>query len=965
MSDMRVRAAVGRADLLRLIAELGDSQAEACAALVGLVWQPPLPSAPEPSRRDVRSPADAEPAPSELGAAEPLKASLAAVIEATTEVPEDSMALLDDLHDVQAPRFDQLLLKRCATHEPPLQSLSPARRLASFARRLLRYPQATRHLDVAQWIRAIANGRPPRRLPTQSRLAWGRAGGMVWLASPGMQPYARDCRDLCAKVNHWSGAQAPVFLRAADGQWYRFNGRLRKAISPWMVARPFEWRHLERTCVLAWPQSDAAVIPGLSPPDSRHLTLLKPRAAPDGGLRLPPGAQAVQWDRGYPLKPHRTRPASCGDANEHAHDQRLLAALTLTVRCEPTLLRALRLLLGLPAGVEGSVWTHDSVQAGLLGLELRPDHTAHLRGALMEETPSLRRALADLVRAHHEGLSKLVQMEEHGFAAQLATAQATQATADGRPDWMNAARTLVQDPFSDEAAAVQRHVRRAARRAQAADWLEVPGLAETYVLANEELIRLGEALPPPLPAETVGRVLASRQGKLASQERVWHLIQQGAELVLIRTDIPPKQPSLAAIRAKDGVVLERTEVSQWVRLNEDRVVLGARWEGECWTLRSERSKLTIADAPRPAWAAEFGRDRRGLYVMAPALGSLQARFDWVASARSPEPFPGPAVFRFRGGASSLQAITVDDAEWRIGVDEPYGPFADLQVKGAVQRFRYLPPGEFWMGSPQDESERRSHEGPRHRVRLTHGLWLADTACTQALWLAVMGGKNPSRFAEDLSNPVEQVSWNDVQTFLQRIRPLLPPGTEAVLPTEAQWEYACRAGTDSPFAFGVNVRPDQVNYDGNYPYGLGAKGLFRRQTVLVKSLPPNDWGLYEMHGNVWEWCADAQRPYEGAELIEDPRGPAEPGLEAHRAVRGGSWIGYAWSVRSAYRNANPRDDRYDSLGFRLALRSSSTSPEGAERPAPEAPPVLAPGPEGVGPAARRDAGPPRRKAAPKK
>jgi sulfatase modifying factor 1 len=264
-------------------------------------------------------------------------------------------------------------------------------------------------------------------------------------------------------------------------------------------------------------------------------------------------------------------------------------------------------------------------------------------------------------------------------------------------------------------------------------------------------------------------------------------------------------------------------------------------------------------------------------------------------------------------------------------DDAYGLWIDVDLAGVVQRFRWLEPGEFWMGSPDDEPERQEREGPRHRVRLTTGFWLADTACTQALWLAVMGGENPSRFQEDARNPVENVSWDDVSgasAFLPRVASLAP-GVIAELPTEAEWEYACRAGSETPFNFGATISPEQANYDGNHPYAGGRKGEYRQKTVPVKSFAPNGWGLYEMHGNVWEWCADGLRDY-ADETVEDWRGPDGP---APRVVRGGSWNGGAGRLRSAARLGGPRGYRRVYLGFRFALRSTSQEQEagGVTRP----------------------------------
>ena len=194
-----------------------------------------------------------------------------------------------------------------------------------------------------------------------------------------------------------------------------------------------------------------------------------------------------------------------------------------------------------------------------------------------------------------------------------------------------------------------------------------------------------------------------------------------------------------------------------------------------------------------------------------------------------------------------------------------------------------------MGSPEDEPERNNDE-VQHEVELTQGFWLADTACTQALWEAVMGS-NPSTF-KGAERPVENVSWEDCREFFELVNQA-EPGPDLWFPTEAQWEYACRAGSSTPFWFGGQVTPEQVNYDGNHPYAGGAKGKYREETVAVGSLPCNGWGLYEMHGNVWEWCLDWYGPYsEGKDV--DPQGPAGRG---YRVLRGGSWFSDAGSCRS--------------------------------------------------------------------
>ena len=175
------------------------------------------------------------------------------------------------------------------------------------------------------------------------------------------------------------------------------------------------------------------------------------------------------------------------------------------------------------------------------------------------------------------------------------------------------------------------------------------------------------------------------------------------------------------------------------------------------------------------------------------------------------------------------------------------------------------------------------------------------------------GENPSRFSDDPRNPVENVSWDDAQQFITKLNQRYP-NLNACLPSEAQWEYACRAGTTTAFSFGDNITPEQVNYNGTYPYSDGKRGLNRERTVPVASLPPNPWGLYEVHGNVWEWCEDWHGDNQ-THLQMDPRG-SDNG--ANRVLRGGSWIDEGGYVRSASRYGDLPGERRSRNGFRLAL-----------------------------------------------
>jgi formylglycine-generating enzyme required for sulfatase activity len=202
----------------------------------------------------------------------------------------------------------------------------------------------------------------------------------------------------------------------------------------------------------------------------------------------------------------------------------------------------------------------------------------------------------------------------------------------------------------------------------------------------------------------------------------------------------------------------------------------------------------------------------------------------------------------------------------------------------------------------------------HRVRITRPFWLGKYEVTQGQWQGVMGG-NPSYFqGAGRDAPVEQVSWDDIQGFLKKA--LQRSGETVALPTEAQWEYACRAGTATPFHFGNTISTEQVNYDGNYPYGGTPKGHYRRTTISVGELPANAWGLHDMHGNVYEWCADwYASDYYRSTLTDDPTGPASG---SDRVDRGGCWDFTAKVCRSANRGRSWPGLRSNLLGFRIAV-----------------------------------------------
>lgn len=228
------------------------------------------------------------------------------------------------------------------------------------------------------------------------------------------------------------------------------------------------------------------------------------------------------------------------------------------------------------------------------------------------------------------------------------------------------------------------------------------------------------------------------------------------------------------------------------------------------------------------------------------------------------------------------------------------------------KFVWIPPGVFMMGSPEDETGRMKDETP-HQVTLTKGFYMGIYTITQEDWLAVMG-TNPSKFQGEKRLPVEQVSWNDCHAFIAKLKEKDSDKKRYRLPTEAEWEYACRAGTTTPYYFGKSISVDQANYNGGYVYGDGKQGVYREKTLPVGSFAANPWGLYDMCGNVAQWCDDLYVENLPKGPVTDPKGMTG----GSKALRGGSWIDCPKECRSAFRGGSEPARKHSLVGFRLCF-----------------------------------------------
>lgn len=231
----------------------------------------------------------------------------------------------------------------------------------------------------------------------------------------------------------------------------------------------------------------------------------------------------------------------------------------------------------------------------------------------------------------------------------------------------------------------------------------------------------------------------------------------------------------------------------------------------------------------------------------------------------------------------------------------------------------VPAGHFKMGSPSTEIKRNENEGPQRTVDIQE-FWMGKYPVTQEEWIIVSQfppvdielKSNPSHFKEG-KRPVESISWHEAVEYCKRLSN--HSNRTYRFPTESEWEYACRAGTMAPFHFGETVTTDLANYDGRTKYGEGPNGEYREQTSDVGNFPPNAFGLCDMHGNVWEWCADHwHNNYKGA--YPDDRVWIESGSSKFRVIRGGGWNHSPEYCRSASRIGNTPTDRHSDIGFRV-------------------------------------------------
>ncbi len=931
---MRLSSQLSRVEMLACVQAYGMEHLEDCATALGYVRRAAAPLSLTLDESETRE----APVPTEMSTSRIATPEAPAQVRFARVVAQRQLAAAEVVREAplwfrNAVPYDTEVRANPALRPPPQQPLLPWPRLWPFLRLVLGVLAPTHRPDLPRVVALLARGQFLRQVPRLQQQRWAPTCQVVIDYAPPLRPFWSDCNVLHTRLQRLRGVHGLQLLALPDGEP---GGRC-------AVYTPQGWRAVESYHLPA-PGTPVLVLSDLGCLDStdvrrrqwRRLGRRLRRAGCQPVALMPcpprwwdealtPFFTPVCWDRGVRLPRYRgvTRRRSVPGqvAEPDARTEQLLGLLGRAIRVEPALLRAVRYALPVQVdvGSEATAWNHAQVHATPLVFYYDHEAIAHYRAAFAAQPEGLRRQVAHLLLAHHAHLSPAIGSEE---ALLLAESVPVSAAGQAQEFLARLAQTLWQQDGAF-AASAQDWCQRLGRRQREHEqlWRRYDALCAVWAMANRAALRAGIplTLPQGFDVARVSWVLASDP-----RPRQYVLRQRGHLLYVEAADPTPEAgrevPGSPLARLSAAAPYVQVSPSPAASAESTTYGLGQGMPLAPDTvlhLRTDAQKLTIDSMARPAWAESIGRDAQGLFA---TWAAGQRRAYWVPPGRYPvSNGSGTALgdLEITSGywGDAAEALTLLREGFRqpvwataYGVDD-YGLYAECSVAGVVQRMRWMAPGEFVMGSPVDEPTRYDDE-EQHAVLLTRGFWLADTTCTQALWQAVMGS-NPSEL-KGAERPVERVSWEDVQGFLGRLNTVLADSGFR-LPTEAEWEYACRAGTTTPFWFGAQITPEQVNYAGNYPYADGPQGLYRQETVPVQALPCNAWGLYQMHGNVWEWCQDWKATYP-AGLALDPVGPETGEI---RVLRGGGWINDAGLVRSAFRSAYPPGHRIDVIGFRLA------------------------------------------------
>jgi formylglycine-generating enzyme required for sulfatase activity len=880
------RQSLGRADLVRLLVCLAPREVASAAALLGY----------EREGGDVARDVGDEQAPN---VAPDVEREEPAGRQPVPFWRPEKMTFHDEPERDEAPKGPGLTRADIESpgtslmRTPPTPSLSPWPRLWPALREALRASLPGTELDVDAVARLWARGEPIHRFPKRARVVWA-ARCSVWIdRSRRLVPFWDDQDEVRSRLERVCGAahldvrwlDASTQSRGSRERGDFLHGHRPESATPVLLLGDLGLYGAEEDRV-AWRRTG-----------ERLRRCGVPTAAL---LPCPRSRWGAHPTRGWSLhawEPERTTARGQVSAEERAkRAEALLRLVSPALFVQPGLLRAVRRLLPAAeadAGTEADVWNHhpDVRRPDAVGLVVRREAAIqHQRAFVREVSQERRAAVRSLLRQWHQGLPR---------------------------ELWRAETLLWQGLFPDESEPLGPELQDAVGFARRID-ASVRGQRTTPQLLCD-IGEYGRAALGTLPLEAYENKEVG-----PSLRTLWAVAFRGVP----GERVPPgTHPGLVYS------ALGRVDTTRWwaVRQRDRRISFSPATSLWPDASRSLGNPLTWLCAGRPEVFVEIGQR--------PATQLVLGQTAWIDLE------PGQEVV-LTTDRCRLKLAPWEMEDWAESAGrDARGLWADANIRGVAQRFRWIPPGRFRMGSPEAEPGRYGDEGPQHLVTWTQGRWLADTPVTQELWQAVTG-KNPSYF-QSADRPVEQVSWDDCNTFVKQLAELAPKLAPR-FPTEAEWEFACRAGSDTATwlgdldILGANNAPllDGIAwYGGNsgkdfeLPNGEDAGNWPDKQYAFdkagshpVKQKDPNPHGLFDMLGNVWEWCEDMRGEYSAAAQTD----PLPNHVGRLRVNRGGSWDDHARDCRAACRYAFAPDDRDHYLGFRLAR---GPGPDQGAEPAP--------------------------------
>ncbi|VEN73410.1 putative Formylglycine-generating enzyme, required for sulfatase activity, contains SUMF1/FGE domain [Candidatus Desulfarcum epimagneticum] len=910
--SQRGNAPAGRGDLVRLMTRFGEEGLDMAADLVGYARiekkeDLPLKRKP-PSREGIKpSETDAQDVTHYFEPEEKARFWRVSGHKTKEKEKKERPAWIDDTIAF-APGEVRRNLDIAPPKQPPLV---PWFQMWPFLKSALGMTHETRQIDMAKAPEEAARLAPVDAFPREQKKAWAPVCRLLLDFDTRLTPFWSDMSGLqkgIEKLRGRLGLETYILENGPEESWRKWGDDRRKTRpgapepgSPVLIASDLGAFDSTGRFLKSWLRFGKRLRrAGFVP------VVLNP---------CPPGRwekewtgvfQVVRWDRGRRLprmdasrriKTPLSLEKPPDEKAEKARAKRLLGLLSPAVWVENALLRAIRLLLprkSVDAGTEAAVWNHEDTHACSLGFALKNEVIDDYFERFLEKKPEkFRDKVLDVIQNRHSYFSDALKGEEAFIAGALAGRDTGRAEMFMR----RFVATILQGALSEHGGETAWFDRLTARRFDHPNmWEKSEALAAAWGIINRERCLKGSCkLPRQMDASRIAWVFEDSGPPLHLK-----VSQRGEQFVVCdksaALEVGPEGWSAVGSPVAELTSGDFTLQAEWMDedggesdlfyLSPGKPLQIPISDSNRLVLHTDHDDLTVTSLERPSWAEAVGRDKNGLFLI-PQGEELDQRFYWP--------------------------------RWsdRLGNDD-YGMYADFVIAGVQQRFRWIKPGRFMMGSPEDEPGRFDDE-LLHEVVITEGFWLADTACSQKLWEAVMGN-NPSEFKGE-KRPVDSVSWYDCMEFIQKINSKIPC-LNLRLPTETEWEYACRAGTQTPFSFGDTITTYQAHYDENYPYTWRKKWKSQKKTMNVKSFPStvnlksfhcNAWGLYEMHGNVWEWCFDGKRKYEPGVALS-PTGQVGG---KDRVLRGGGWINESRYLRSASRGVNEPDVHWDNQGFRLA------------------------------------------------